>query len=149
MKKQRKIKKGLAAALFIVLLICTCYITAKLPMQELKIIAMTQADDFDTSGTINVYCFRPAESGVFRTVQLKFMAVPNTSKKLFTSLGTGQYVYFGCTEMHAESDYLSMGKFMKIRLALNINENDLKLADGTPFDKTKYSLKPVLTITEK
>lgn len=146
MKKRKNIKQGLTAVLFVMLLFCICFGSAKLPMQELNVKAMTQADGFDTSGTTDVYCFTPAESGTLKTVQLKFMAVPDSSDNLFTAWGKGQYVYFGCTEMHAECDYLSLGKFLKIHLTLSINEQDLKLADGTPFDKTRYSLRPVLTI---
>lgn len=118
-------------------------------MQELRVKAVTQADNFDTSGSADIYCFTPKPAGTFGTVQLKFMAVPNKSGKLFTQMGSGRYVYFGCNEMHAECDYLSTGRFMKVHLTLNINENDLKLADGTPFDNTRYALKPVLTLAEE
>lgn len=146
MKKRKWIKNKLAAALFVVLIMCVCYVSVKLPMQELKITAMTGAESFGVTGSTDIYCFTPSESGAFKTVQIKFMAVSDTSKDLFTSSGSGQYVYYGCTPMHAECDFLSLGKFMKIRLTLYINQDDLKLEDGTPFDVTRYSLKPVLSI---
>lgn len=146
MKKRKWIKNKLAAALFVVLIMCVCYTAAKLPMQELKITAMTNAESFGITGSTDIYCLAPSEAGAFRKAQIKFMAVPDTSGKLFTSSGTGQYVYYGCTPMHAECDFLSLGKFMKIRLTLYINQGDLKLYDGTPFDMTKYSLKPVFSI---
>lgn len=146
MKKRKWIKDKLAAALFVVLVISICCIAMKFPMQELKITAMTNAEKFELTGSTIVYCFAPSESGTFSTAQIKFMAVPDTSDKLFALSGTGQYVYYGCTPMHAECDFLSLGKFMKIHLTLCVNKNDLKLEDGTPFDMTRYSLKPVISI---
>ena len=79
---------------------------------------------------------------------IRFMAVKNSSNKLFTSFGTGQYVYLGCSEMQTECDFISFGRFLRIKLTLNAAQTDLKLEDGTPFDITRYSLKPVLTIEE-
>lgn len=135
--------------LCMVILFASVYIISKkMPMQELKITAVTKAEEFDISGTTNLYYFKSLDAGEMHNAVIKFMAVKDTSENLFTSHGTGQYVQLGCDELEAECDFMSLGRFLHIRLTLNAAQTDLKLEDGTPFDITRYSLKPVLVIEE-
>ena len=131
-----------------ILIIGIIYLISKTPAQELRITASTTAEEFDISGTADIYYFKALGAGETHTAVIRFMAVKNSSNKLFTSFGTGQYVYLGCSEMQTECDFISFGRFLRIKLTLNAAQTDLKLEDGTPFDITRYSLKPVLTIEE-
>ena len=145
----RKLIIRIFLCVFLILCAIMCYILIiKLPMQELQITAQTTADKFDLSGSTRLYYFDKTEAGMSHSAAIKFMAVPNTSENLFTHFGTGQYVYLGCSELQAEYSFISFGRFITIRLTLNAAETDLKLEDGTPFDVTRYSLKPILMIEE-
>lgn len=140
--------KGLKLASLLALVFAIGYILMHMPMQVLKITAVTTAEEFNISGTTDIYWIGHMDAGENHTAVLKFMAVKDSSDELFTSHGTGQYVYLGCNELTAECEFISFGKFMHIKLTLNAADTDLKLEDGTPFDITRYSLKPVLTIEE-
>lgn len=120
----------------------------KIPMQELSINAQTASKEFDVSGTTDLYYFKQMDYGSPYTVVIKFMAVKNTSNDLFTSHGSGLYVYLGCGELAARCQFTSFNKFMHIKLAMNAAQTDLRLEDGTPFDITRYSLKPVLAMEQ-
>lgn len=120
----------------------------KFPMQELNINAKTASEKFDASGTTDLYYFGPMDYGSPYTAVIKFMAVKNTSKNLFTSYGKGPYVYLGCSELNARCQFTSFDKFMHIRLAMDIAQADLRLEGGAPFDITRYSLKPVLVMEQ-
>lgn len=126
----------------------SCIITLKFPMQELKVTAKTAAEEFDMSGTVRVCYLKPLDAGKTYKAVMKFMAVKNTSEDLFTPYGRGQYVYLGCSELTAECSFTSLGRFLRVRLTLNAAQTDLKLEDGTPFDITRYSLRPVLVMEE-
>lgn len=141
----KQIIKTVVISLFAIL---TGYVLIHMPIQTLKITAVTTAKEFDMSGTTDVYWFGHVNAGEEHTAVLKFMAVKDSSDNLFTSHGTGQYVYLGCNELTAECGFISFGKFMHIKLTLSAADTDLKLEDGTPFDITRYSLRPVLTIEE-
>lgn len=141
----KQIIRTVAISLFAIL---TGYVLMHMPIQTLKITAVTTAKEFDMSGTTDVYWFGHVNAGEEHTAVLKFMAVKDSSDNLFTSHGTGQYVYLGCNELTAECGFISFGKFMHIKLTLSAADTDLKLEDGTPFDITRYSLRPVLTIEE-
>lgn len=146
--KYKKARLFIIVALCIIVLLEITYLSSRLPMQNLKITASTTADEFDMSGKTDIYYVKPLNIGETYNAVIKFMAVKNTSQNLFTSYGTGQYVYLGCSEMRADYSFIAIGKFLHIRLMLNAAQTDLKLEDGTPFDKTRYSLKPVLVIEE-
>lgn len=155
-----KWKINILNAVLIILMIDTAVLISlplsmiiqKLPMQELKLTAVTATEIIDTTkifeiaDTEDFYYFEPIDAGEEVTAVIKFMAVENTSQKLFTSHGTGQYVYFGCSELCTKYDFISTGRYLHIRLTLMASQTDLKLEDGTPFDITRYSLKPVLSI---
>lgn len=146
----RRTASFMAFVLCIGILLGIAYIiSTKTPMQKLKITAVTTAEEFDMSGTANLYYFKSLNAGETYTTVIKFMAVKNISDNLFTSYGTGQYVYLGCNELKAECNFISLNRFLHIRLTLNAAQTDLKLEDGTPFDITRYSLKPVLIIEER
>ena len=119
-----------------------------MPMQELRITAMTTDDEFDMMGTTNLYYLNTLEAGANVTISVKFMAVEDTSKKLFTKSGNGQYVYLGCGELTAKHELISLGRFLHVKLTIKAAQADLKLEDGTPFDITRYSLRPVFTIED-
>lgn len=140
--------KGLKLASLLALVFAIGYVLMRMPMQVLKITAVTTAEEFNISGTTDIYWIGHMDAGENHTAVLKFMAVKDSSDDLFTRHGTGQYVYLGCNELTAECEFISFGKFMHIKLTLNAADTDLKLEDGTPFDITRYSLKPVLTIEE-
>ncbi len=142
------VRKWIQVAVTIVLLLCAGYVLSKTPAQELKITAVTQNEDFDVSGVTDLYHVQPLYAGDTYTAVIKFMAVKDTTDKLFTSHGTGQYVYLGCNELTARCSFISIGRFLHVRLTMNAAQTDLKLEDGTPFDVTRYSLKPVLVIEE-
>lgn len=142
------IMKGLKLASLLALVFAIGYVLMRMPMQVLKITAVTTAEEFNISGTTDIYWIGHMDAGENHTAVLKFMAVKDSSDDLFTRHGTGQYVYLGCNELTAECEFISFGKFMHIKLTLNAADTDLKLEDGTPFDITRYSLKPVLTIEE-
>lgn len=148
-KKTHKWKAYLAWILFLAVLFLlvdhTLYGTL---FQTLKITAKTTAEEFDLLESTNVYCLKGLKSGTRYKAIIKFKAVPNTSKSLFTHHGTGEYVFLGCSELKTEYDFISAGRFIKIRLTLNAARTELSLKDGTPFDMTRYSLKPVLEIEE-
>lgn len=146
--KYKKARLFIMTMLCIIVLLGITYLSSKLPMQNLKITASTTADEFDISGKTDIYYFMPLNTGKTYKAVIKFMAVKNTSQNLFTSYGTGQYVYLGCSEMRAECSFIAIDKFLHVRLTLNAAQTDLKLEDGTPFDNTRYSLKPVLVIEE-
>lgn len=155
----KKKVSGVVICVFAVLLFVAGYsISTNFPMQELKITAQTSAEEFDMVGTTNLYHFKPlfvpweyfvpnATNGSY-TVVIRFMAVEDTSGNLFTSHGRGQYVYQGCNEMKVEQSYINFGKILHVKLTLNASQTELKLEDGTPFDMTRYSLRPVLTVEE-
>ena len=144
--------KKISAAVFmlsIFIILAVVYMgLQRLPMQKLKITAVTKAEEFDISGKTDLYYFKSLSPGEIHTAVIKFIAVKNTSEKLFSSYGTGQYVYLGCDELKTEYSFMSIGRFLHIKLTLNASQTDLKLEDGTPFDITRYSLKPVLMIEE-
>lgn len=142
-------KSGKRPVLFvfsIIILFVIVYLSSKVPMQNLKITARTTAEEFDISGATDLYCLKSQSAGESHTAVIKFMAVKNTSDSLFTSHGTGQYVYLGCSEMTAERSFISLGTFLHVKLSLEAAQTDLKLEDGTPFDITRYSLKPMITV---
>lgn len=143
-----KLKKSLEYGLSILLLLCVCYGILGTPVQELKVTAVTQNSAPDLSGTTGIYELKPLEAGKTYKAVIRFMAVKNTSEKLFVSYGTGPYVHLGCSELKAECEFLSLGWFLHLRLQLQAAQTDFKLEDGTPFDITRYSLKPVLTLEE-
>lgn len=143
------------AASFLLFALCTLIffmavyvVSMGMPMQKLKITAVTMAEKFDISGTTDIYCLKPLKAGSRETITVKFMAVENMSDQLFTAHGTGQYVYMGCGELEVRHEFISVGRFLNIELTMNAAQTDLKLEDGTPFDITRYSLKPVLFINE-
>lgn len=142
------IRRCLKTASLFALVVFIGYILMHMPIQTLKITAVTTAKEFDMSGTTDVYWIGHMDAGENHTAVLKFMAVKDSSDNLFTSHGTGQYVYLGCNELTAECGFISFGKFIHIKLTLSAADTDLKLEDGTPFDITRYSLRPVLTIEE-
>lgn len=144
-KRAIKTVSCVVIALFVILLFV---LTIKLPAQKLKITAQTTEKEFDLSDSVKIYYFGQTKSNSKYTATIKFMAVSNTSKKLFTHFGTGQYVYLGCKELQVDYDFISFGRFLEVDLTLKAAQTDLKLEDGTPFDMTKYSLKPVLSIEE-
>lgn len=144
-----KAKTVITAILLIVVLAGAIYAGMHIPPQNLKITAQTQAKEFDMSGTADIYYLKPLSASGSYTAAIKFMAVENTSGKLFTSHGTGQYVELGCDDLVAECGFISFGRFLHIRLTLNAAQTELKLEDGTPFDITRYSLRPVLAIEER
>ena len=83
MKKQMRMilsATGLISAFFI--LWCT------VSMQNLKITAVTTAEEFDLSGTVNLYGLSSMNSGETGTAVIRFMAVKNRSDRLFTRFGT-------------------------------------------------------------
>lgn len=115
-------------------------------MQKLGITAQTKADEYDLSGQVKLYSIKHPKAGEPCKAVITFMAVPDKSKSLFTRFGTGQKVYLGCSELKTEYSFVSLGRFLCVRLTLNASQEDLKLEDGSPFDITQYSLKPVLTV---
>ena len=145
----KKTVKTVIIHIFIVFCVVMLYILAtKLPMQKLNITAKTTAEEFDLSDSVRFFCFDTSKEGDTCTAIIKFMAVPDTSENLFTHFGIGQYVYLGCKELQAECNFISFGRFLNVRLTLNAAQTDLKLEDGTPFDSTRYSLQPVISIGE-
>lgn len=137
-----------AVCLTFIVFIIFYIISSKMPMQELRITAMTTDDEFDMMGTTNLYYLNTLEAGANVTISVKFMAVEDTSKKLFTKSGNGQYVYLGCGELTAKHEFISLGRFLHVKLTIKAAQADLKLEDGTPFDITRYSLRPVFTIED-
>lgn len=123
-------------------------LVTEFPMQELKVTAV-MAEGYDISGVTDIYCFRRFGEGRDYDAVINFMAVEDTSERLFVSHGTGQYVNLGCSRLEAECGFISFGRFLHVRLSFGAMQADLKLEDGTPFDVTRYSLKPVLTVREK
>lgn len=144
-KRAIKTVSCVVIALFVIMFFM---LIMKLPMQKLKITAQTTAEEFDLSDSTKIYYFGQTNAGKEHTVTIKFIAVPNTSKNLFTHFGTGQCVYLGCEELQAKCNFISFGRLLEVKLTLKAAQTDLKLEDGTPFDVTKYSLKPVLNIEE-
>lgn len=142
----KTIIRAVSCAGIIFCLIMVYILAMKLPAQELKITTQTEAEEYDLSGQTSLYWFGSADAGMPCKAIIKLMAVPDTSDSLFTHFGTGQYVYLGCSELKAEYEFISLGRFIKVRLKLNAAQTDLKLEDGTPFDITRYSLRPVLSI---
>lgn len=143
---KRKATFIVTAAAAVMLFCILCIFSEKMPMQDLKITAVTATKEFDLSGTTDIYCFEELDTGELHTAVIRFMAVEDTTGRLFVSRGRGQWVYFGCSELKAECGFMSLGRFVHVKLTLKALEKDLKLEDGTPFDITRYSLKPVLTI---
>ncbi len=121
-------------------------ILQKFPMQDLKITAVTTAETFTMTGKTDIYYLKSLDPGESYTAVITFTAVKNTSGNLFTSYGTGQPVYLGCSPLKAEYGFVSLGRSLHIKFNLSAAGTDLKLEDGTAFDITRYSLKPVLTI---
>ena len=117
--KHEKIKSFILTVFCITVLLISICLSSKLPMQNLKITASTTVDEFDISGKTDIYYFMPLIAGKSYNAVIKFMAVKNTTHNLFTTYGTGQYVYLGCNEMHADCSFISIGRFLHIRLALN------------------------------
>lgn len=140
--------RWLAAALFVLLLSCGWYASSHMPMQELRITAVTQAEEQDLSDTTDIWYIKPLDAGSSCTAVIRFMAVKDTSENLFTSHGSGQYVHLGCNELAGRCEFISLGRFLHVKLTMRADQTELKLEDGTPFDITRYSLKPVLTIEE-
>ena len=141
-------RRHIKIVFFILFIICAGYIISRTPVQELKITAVTDGTDFNISGISNSYYLKPLTAGETYKAVIKFMAVKNTSDNLFTSHGNGQYIYLGCSELKVEYNFISFGRFLHIKLTMNADQTKLKLEDGTPFDITRYSLRPVL-IMEK
>lgn len=140
MKKQMRMilsATGLISAFFIL----WCAVS----MQNLKITAVTTAEEFDLSGTVNLYGLSSMNSRETGTAVIRFMAVKNRSDRLFTRFGTGPYVQLGCDDLKVEHQFVSYGHILRIRLTLHAAQTDLKLENGSPFDSTRYSLRPVLT----
>ncbi len=134
------------AVLFAAVLLCMGYFVIRAYSQELKITAVTKAETYDISEKTNVYCFTPLKAGESYRAVIKFMAVEDKSDHLFTSFGNGQYVFMGCGELKVEHDFIAFNPLLRIRLTMNAAQTDLKLEDGTPFDVTRHSLKPVLSV---
>lgn len=134
------------AVLFAAVLLCMGLFLIGAYSQELKITAVTKAKAYDITGKTNVYCFTPLEAGESYRAVIRFMAVKNKSDRLFAFFGSGQYVYMGCSELKAEYEFTAFDPFLRIRLTMHAAQTDLKLEDGTPFDVTRYSLKPVLSV---
>lgn len=145
--KHNKSMKNMIIIVVMFMIVIFC-ISQKLPMQKLKITAVTTAEEFDISGTTDLYYLKTPDFTGTNTVVIKFMAVKNTSENLFTFHGKGQYVHLGCDELCVKHTFVSFGKFLHIKLTLNAAQTDLKLEDGTPFDITRYSLVPVITMEE-
>lgn len=141
-----RLKKPIGAIFFIFIVFCACYIVLRMPVQDLKITAVTKAERFNIQGATDLYYWKPLDAGETYTAVIKFMAIESKSNDLFTSYGKGQSVYLGCNELTAKCQFISFGRFLRVKLTLNAAETDLKLEDGTPFDSTRYSLKPVLAI---
>lgn len=145
----KTIKIVTAVILIIMIVIGMMCVITRIPPQNLKITAQTATETFDISGTTDIYYFRQLNAGKSYNARIRFMAVENSSARLFTSHGTGQFVELGCDDLKADYGFISFGRFLHIRLTLNAAQTDLKLEDGTPFDITRYSLRPVLTVEER
>lgn len=145
-----KNKKPSSVCICIMITFCVmvCCVLTQLPMQKIKMTAKTTADVFDLSDSINLYSFNNLEKSEEHTAVIRFLAVPDTSKNLFVRAGHGQWVYLGCEKLEAKCDFIAFRQLLNIQLTLKAAQTDLKLEDGTPFDITAYSLKPVLTIEE-
>lgn len=139
----------LKGIVFVLLLLCISHIAVNMPVQELKITAVTQAEQKDLLDTADLWYVKSLDAGISYTAIIKFMAVEDTSGRLFVSHGHGQYVYLGCDEMTGRCGFISLGRFLHVRLTLQADQTELKLEDGTPFDITRYSLRPVLIIEEQ
>lgn len=142
------VRKWIQVIAVLLLMICAGYIVSNIPAQELKITAMTKTEEPDMSGTTDIYYFKSLDAGSTYTASISFQAVSNTSDSLFTTHGSGQTVYLGCGELTTGCEFISVGRFVCVRLTLEAAQTDLRLEDGTPFDITRYSLKPILTIEE-
>lgn len=142
--------RGLAStALILAVLAAVCYVVMRTPMQGLDMRAATASKELDVSGTIDILYLDPVPDGEPCRAVVQFMAVEDTSDRLFTSHGKGPYVDFGCSRLEMEQDFMSFGKFIKIRLSLSAGQSDLKLEDGAPFDITRHSLRPVVMIERR
>lgn len=121
-------------------------ISTRLMAQKLNITAVTAKETYNLSGETAVWHTDRLAPGENYKCVIKFMAVKNSSGHLFTSHGKGQYVHLGCEELKVEHEFISVSESLCINLKMRAVQEDLKLEDGTPFDNTRYSLKPVLTI---
>lgn len=136
------------AALFVVFLLAAGYAVPRMPAQKLNITASTQAAEYDMAGVTDIWYLAPLDAGTKHEARIRFMAVENGSGSLFVRHGSGQYVFMGCGELTGRCEFISVGRFLHVVLTMNASQTELKLEDGTPFDTTRYSLKPVLTIEE-
>lgn len=144
-----KARRIIATVLFVAFLIVACYAAARLPMQMVNIKAVTVSDHFDALGSVDILYLKSVPDSVECRITIQFMAVDDVSDKLFIQYGKGQYVNLGCSRLEIERDVMTFGKFLQIRLSMQADQSELKLEDGTPFDVTRYALRPVVTIEEK
>lgn len=144
-----KARRIIATVLFVAFLIVACYAVARMPMQIVNIKAATVSDQFDVSGSTDILYLKSVPDSAECRMTIQFMAVDDTSDKLFIRYGKGQYVNLGCSRLEIERDIMTFGKFLQIRLSMQADQSELKLEDGTPFDITRYALKPVIIIEEK
>ena len=142
-------KKILQIVLVSVLLLFTCLLFLYTPFQEVRVTARTGTGDYTLSGETDVYVIRPLEAGKSYHAKLTFEAVPSSSGKLFTSFGSGSLVQYGCSPLTASVDFVSVGRFARIHLSMYVPGEYLTLEDGSLFDLSRYSLKPVLVIEEQ
>ena len=142
-------KKILQIVLVSVLLLFTCLLFLYTPLQEVRVTARTGTGDYTLSGETDVYVIRPLMAGKSYHAELTFEAVPSSSGNLFTSIGSGPSVQYGCSPLTASVDFVSVGRFARIHLSMYVPGEYLTLEDGSPFDLSRYSLKPVLVIEEQ
>lgn len=142
-------KKILQVFLVSVLLLLACLLFLYTPFQDVRVTARTGAGNYTLSGETDVYVIRPLKAGQSYHAELTFEAVPSSSGKLFTSFGSGPSVRYGCSPLTASVDFISVGRFALIHLSMYVPGEYLTLEDGSPFDLSRYSLKPVFTIEER
>lgn len=144
-----KARRIIATVLFVAFLMAVCYAARRMPMQIVNIKAATVSDYFDVSDDMDILYLKSVPDAAECRMTIQFMAVDDTSGKLFIWHGNGQYVNLGCSRLEIEHDIMTFGKFLQIRLSMEADQSELKLEDGTPFDVTRYALRPVVTIEEK
>lgn len=142
-------KKILQVLLVSALLLFACLLFLYTPFQDVRVTARTGAGNYTLSGETDVYVIRPLKAGQSYHAELTFEAVPSSSGKLFTSFGSGSLVQYGCSPLTASVDFISVGRFARIHLRMYVPGEYLTLEDSSPFNLSRYSLKPVLTIEER
>ena len=130
----------------LLLLFALCGLLLYTPFQDVSVAARTPSGETSRSGEFNLYVIRPLKAGETYRASITFEAVPSASGKLFTRFGSGQIIRYGCSPLKASVEFVSVGRFVRIRLALDLPDSHLSLADGSPLDLSRYALKPVWKI---